>query len=182
MKYKHVFSICAYKDSPYLERCIRSLKGQTWSSHIIICTSTPSRYIDELAWRYGIKVFVRHGESSMKDDWNFAYAAADGELVTIAHQDDMYHKDYVKELMAAYRRYPDMTVFTTDYGIVKNGRLLTGNKMLWIKRLLRMPLSPKGALEPTILPAPGNTCPRTSQQPHCWAVGTVFLSGAPGEN
>lgn len=45
MKYKHVFSICAYKDSPYLERCIRSLKGQTWSSHIIICTSTPSRYI-----------------------------------------------------------------------------------------------------------------------------------------
>lgn len=140
MKYKHVFAICAYKDSPYLERCIRSLKAQTAASHIIICTSTPSRYIDELAWNYGIKVFVRHGESSIKEDWNFAYSSADGELVTIAHQDDMYHKDYARELLAAYRDYPDMTVFTTDYVIVKKGRLITGDKMLWIKRLLRLPL------------------------------------------
>ena len=28
MKHKHVFAICAYKDSPYLESCIRSLMGQ----------------------------------------------------------------------------------------------------------------------------------------------------------
>ena len=53
MKYKHVFSICAYGDSPYLEACIRSLKEQTVPSHIILCTSTPSSYIDRLAWRYG---------------------------------------------------------------------------------------------------------------------------------
>ena len=25
----HTFAICAYKESPYLEACIRSLKGQT---------------------------------------------------------------------------------------------------------------------------------------------------------
>ncbi|MCC8026208.1 MAG: glycosyltransferase family 2 protein [Clostridium sp.] len=140
MRYKHVFSICAYKDSPYLERCIRSLKAQTAPSHIIICTSTPSRFIDGLAWKYGIRVFVRQGESNIRDDWNFAYASAEGELVTIAHQDDMYHRDYTKELLAACRRYPDMTVFTTDYVIVKKGKLITGDKMLWIKRMLRLPL------------------------------------------
>ena len=56
MRYKHVFAICAYKDSPYLERCIRSLKAQTVPSHIIICTSTPSSYIDRLAWKYGLQV------------------------------------------------------------------------------------------------------------------------------
>ena len=50
MRYKHVFAVCAYKDSPYLEQCIRSLKAQTVPSHIIICTSTPSSYIDRLAW------------------------------------------------------------------------------------------------------------------------------------
>lgn len=65
---------------------------------------------------------------------------ADGELVTIAHQDDMYHKEYVERLLAAYRAYPDMTVFTTDYVIVKNGRLITGDAMLWVKRILRLPL------------------------------------------
>lgn len=140
MKYSHVFSICAYKDSPYLEQCIRSLKAQTAASHIILCTSTPSPFIHGLACRYGIEVFVRHGESNIKDDWNFAYSKAEGDLVTIAHQDDIYHRDYAKELLAAYRKYPDMSVFTTDYVIVKNGRLITVDKMLWIKRFLRLPL------------------------------------------
>lgn len=140
MKYKHVYAVCAYGDSPYLERCIRSLKAQTLPSHIILCTSTPSSYIDRIAWKYGVQVFARQGESSIKDDWNFAYAMADGELVTIAHQDDMYHREYSASLMSAYRRYPDMTVFTTDYAIVKNGTLITGDAMLWVKRLLRLPL------------------------------------------
>ena len=89
MKHKHVFAICAYKDSPYLESCIRSLVGQRTKSPVILCTSTPSPYIDGLAGRYGIPVFVRDGASNMRDDWNFAYHMADGELVTIAHQDDV---------------------------------------------------------------------------------------------
>lgn len=66
MRYKHVFAICAYKDSPYLEQCIRSLKAQTVPSHIIICTSTPSSYIDRLAWKYGLQVYVRQGESNIR--------------------------------------------------------------------------------------------------------------------
>ena len=33
-----------------------------------------------------------------------------------------------------------MTVFTTDYVIVKQGTLITGDAMLWIKRILRTPL------------------------------------------
>ena len=140
MKYKHVFAVCAYKDSPYLERCIRSLKAQTVPSHIILCTSTPSSYIDRIAWKYGIQVFVRQGESNIRDDWNYAYSMADGELVTIAHQDDMYHREYSANLMSAYKKYPDMTVFTTDYVIVKEGKLITGDAMLWVKRLLRLPL------------------------------------------
>lgn len=66
MRYKHVFAVCAYKDSPYLEQCIRSLKAQTVPSHIIICTSTPSSYIDRLAWKYGLQVCVRQGESGIR--------------------------------------------------------------------------------------------------------------------
>lgn len=140
MKYKHVFSICAYKDSPFLERCIRSLAAQDVPSHIILCTSTPSPFIDRLAQKYGIQVFVRDGESNIRDDWNFAYRMADSELVTIAHQDDMYHREYAGELLKAYAKYPDMTVFTTDYVIIKDGRLIVGDKMLWVKRMLRLPL------------------------------------------
>lgn len=140
MEHTHVFAICAYKDSPYLESCIRSLLGQRTKSHVILCTSTPSPYIRKIAGAYGIPVYVRDGESGIRDDWNFAYHMADGDLVTIAHQDDVYHKDYVTELLKAFRRYPDMTVFTTDYVIIKKGKLIRGDKMLWIKRLLRAPL------------------------------------------
>ena len=93
MKHKHVFAICAYKDSPYLESCIRSLMGQRAKSPVILCTSTPSPYINGLAGKYGIPVFVRDGSSIMRVDLIFAYHMADGELVTIAHQDDENHKD-----------------------------------------------------------------------------------------
>ena len=87
------------------------LRPRPVPSHIIICTSTPSSYIDRLAWKYGLQVYVRQGESNIKDDWNFAYSMAEGGLVTIAHQDDMYHRDYSAGLLAAHKRYPDMTVF-----------------------------------------------------------------------
>ena len=44
MRYEHVYAIPAYGDSPYLESCIRSLKGQSSPSPILLCTSTPSPY------------------------------------------------------------------------------------------------------------------------------------------
>ena len=45
----HTFVICAYKESPYLEECIKSLKKQTLKSEIIISTSTPNDLIKKLA-------------------------------------------------------------------------------------------------------------------------------------
>lgn len=140
MMKRHIFAICAYKDSPYLEACIRSLKAQSVPADIILCTSTPSGYIDSLAGRYGIPVFVRQGESGIKDDWEFAYHMADAELVTIAHQDDMYQKDYKKTLLESYARYPDLTVFTSGYAVVKEQKLVRFEKVEFIKRFLRLPL------------------------------------------
>lgn len=136
----HTFAICAYHDSPYLEACIRSLKGQSVPSDIILCTSTPSGYIDSLAEKYGIPVYVREGKSDIGDDWNFAYHTADAELVTIAHQDDLYQRDYGKLLLEAYERYPDMTLFTGGYTVVKDEKLVKFEKVEFVKRFLRIPL------------------------------------------
>jgi glycosyltransferase involved in cell wall biosynthesis len=46
---EHCFVIPAYKNSPYLENCIQSLLKQTVKSEIILTTSTPSTFIEELA-------------------------------------------------------------------------------------------------------------------------------------
>lgn len=137
---QHTFAISAYKDSPYLEACIRSLKKQTVPTDIILCTSTPSGYISGLASKYGIPVYVRDGVSGIQDDWNYAYHMADSRLVTIAHQDDMYHRDYVKILLEQFQRYPDMTMFTSNYVNVKDGKLKNHDVELLIKRILRLPL------------------------------------------
>ena len=136
----HTFADCAYKDSPYLESCLRSLRGQSLESDIILCTSTPSVYIDNLAKRYSVPVYVRYGKSGIKEKGNFAWHMADAKLVTIAHQDDMYHRNYVRDLLRAYKKYPDMTLFTGGYTVVKDGELKEFEKVEFIKRILRLPL------------------------------------------
>ncbi len=152
----HVFVICAYKDSPYLEQCIRSLLRQTCPSEIYITTSTPSDYITFTAHKYRIPVFVREGESSLKDDWRFAVevGSRDHDLVTITHQDDVYRRDYVRELGKAYEKYPDMSVFASDYVVLRTEehevsdgelypvgtRVVTGDPVRLVKKILRLPL------------------------------------------
>lgn len=145
----HTFAVCAYKDSPYLEACIRSLKEQSDPSEIICCTSTPSPYIERIVEKYQVPLYVREGKSNIREDWMFAYRKAHGRLVTIAHQDDVYRKDYAKELKKSYARYPDLLVFVSDYLTLKmkageenaeNAKVEAFNLVWLVKKLLRLPL------------------------------------------
>lgn len=137
---QHIFAICAYKESPYLESCIKSLRKQTTQSEIILCTSTPCSFIKKIADKYAIQLFVRDGISDIQADWNFAYQSADSRFVTIAHQDDIYHKTYLEHLLKAAEMYNDMSVFTTDYVTVKNGKIQTAERVELVKKMLRIPL------------------------------------------
>ncbi len=145
---KHCFAVSAYGESPYLEACIRALKAQSISTDIIICTSTPNELIRQTAADYELPLYIRDGSSSLKNDWNFAaetaHTARGAELVTIAHQDDIYHRDYVSELMTAADRYPDMSLFCTRYRTIdKDGNVLA-TRAENVKRLLRLPLRLRG--------------------------------------
>jgi glycosyltransferase involved in cell wall biosynthesis len=149
-KKKHIFAVCAYKESEYLENCVRSLVDQSVRSDIIICTSTPNDYIYDIAKKYDINVFVRDGESDIRDDWNFAYNTANASYVTVAHQDDEYDRDYVKCLIRAVNRFRrknkvsnnerDFIMFLTDYYPIKNGQRGPRDINCRIRRLLRTPL------------------------------------------
>lgn len=154
---RHTFAVCAYGESPYLEACLQSLKHQKKGLHgagkctdepakskIILCTSTPSAFLEAAAARHGIPLYVREGKSSLRDDWNFAVACAKektgAELVTIAHQDDIYHADYAAALLNAARRYPDLSVFCTRYRTIDGAGKLIYGKAEAVKRILRLPL------------------------------------------
>lgn len=141
---KHCFSVCAYKDSPYLERCVQSLKGQNVKSKIIMSTSTPSDYIKNIAEKYGIEYYIREGNSDIQEDWNFAYNHADADYVTIAHQDDEYAPEYTEALFKAVDKYDDISLFITDYMPIKNNKVGKRDINSKIRRFLRIPLKISG--------------------------------------
>lgn len=144
----HTFAVCAYKDSPYLEECLRSVTSQTVKSEVICCTSTPSSYIRELTARYQVPLYVRDGASNIREDWMFAYGKAQGRFVTIAHQDDRYRSDYAEKLLKAWKKYPDLLLFASDYLTIrmteKEGEMKAipeSFNMVWlVKKILRLPL------------------------------------------
>lgn len=138
------FVICAYGESPYLEACVRSLLRQALKGNISIATPTPSAYIDGIAGKYGIPVFVRKErgdiEGSIAADWNYAYSLADTPLVTLAHQDDVYGRRYAERVLEALNRAKRPLIAFTDYGEIRGGRFVRDNRLLWIKRLMLLPL------------------------------------------
>ena len=138
--YKHTFAICAYKESPFLEECICSLKNQTKQSNIIMVTSTPNEHIEKMAQKYQIPLYVNKREKGITQDWNFAYRKADAELVTIAHQDDVYLPEYSEEIMKMIGKNSKPLIAFTNYGELREGRPVLKNKLLQVKRILLFPL------------------------------------------
>lgn len=133
----HTFAICAYKESPYLEECIKSIINQSIKTNVIIASSTKNKYIESLAKKYKIESFYRNGKSDIQDDWNFAVSCCKTELVTVAHQDDAYDKYYAEKILENYTGKE--LLLTTDNYYYINGRSVN-NRNLKIKKVLKFPL------------------------------------------
>lgn len=136
----HTFVICAYKKSAYLEDCILSIMKQSYKSNVIISTGTPNDYIDGLAQKYELKVMVNTNHPCLANDWNYAMKLANTSLVTLAHQDDIYGKDYTKKIVSAYESANKPIIFFSDYGELRNGKIVRNNRLLRIKKLMLSPL------------------------------------------
>ena len=137
---KHTFVICAYKESSFLEECIESLKNQTVKSTIIMATSTPNSYIEDIARKHNIELFVNEGEKGISADWNFGISKAKTQYVTVAHQDDVYRRNYTVECMHAMENGKKPLIFFTNYEELRNGEPCHSNKLLSVKRLMLFPL------------------------------------------
>lgn len=136
----HAFVICAYGESKYLEECIQSLLRQTIKSRILIATSTPNEFINELGRRYRLEVYINRDGQGIADDWNFAYAQADSKYVTLAHQDDIYEPTYVEIMLNQLQKANKPLIFFSDYGEIRQGRKVKVNLLLRVKRILLTPM------------------------------------------
>ncbi len=134
----HTFVIPAYKKSPYLERCVQSLLNQTVKSNIIIATSTPSAYLQNIANKYQIDYAVNPvAESSIAADWNFALRQAQTSWVTIAHQDDIYHPAFTEQVVK--RSNANILIAFTNYEDVVNDAIRKASLNAWVKQTLLLP-------------------------------------------
>ena len=145
---KHLFLICAYKESAYLPACIDSLLKQTEPSQILLCTATPSDYLAETAARHGFDYCVNPDAPNIAGDWNFALAEAKkrgADYATLCHQDDLYLPDYGKRFREAAQRDPRLLIWFSDYGEQRGEEAVFSSRLLTIKRLLLTPLRPRFA-------------------------------------
>ena len=131
---KHTFVILAYNISDDLEECIKSVINQSVKSNVVIATSTPNDYIIDLSSEYSLGVMINEAKSNKGRDYNFAIDSFDTPLVTIAHQDDLYDRNYVKEIKRCYKKNKDATIiFTDNYEIHNDKKIKKSKKLFWIR-------------------------------------------------
>jgi hypothetical protein len=120
---------------------MKSLKTQKSDSVIKLATSTPSDYIEDLCSRYNIEYCVRNGESGIADDWNYAYSLAETDYVTIAHQDDVYYKEYGRKMIECLdKSHTTGLIAFSDYSELRDDVESKGGLNLYIKRVLLVPI------------------------------------------
>jgi len=135
----HTFIIPAYKDSAHIEECLISLKNQTKESKIIIVTSTPSEYFQQIAEKYAVEIIVNNtANKGIAGDWNFGLAQAETKFVTLAHQDDIYECNYLERVLQKTDQKNTQIVFT-DYSEWLDGKIRPRSRNLKIKKFLLFP-------------------------------------------
>lgn len=139
----HTFVVLAYKESIYLEECIKSVLNQKYNSNVVIATTTDNNFIRDIANKYKIDVVVgKH--TSIGGDFDFAIKTGNTELITIAHQDDVYDYEYSFNIVESYQKNKNASIIIPNYYELKGDKKVTKNINLIIKRLLLSPLRIRG--------------------------------------
>lgn len=145
---QHSFIILAYKESVFLEDCIRSTLHQTLRSKVEIATSTPNEHISKLAEKYGLPLHTNTNGGSIGKDWNFALAKASTPFVTLAHQDDIYHSDFALSCVTSAEKNKEsdpLIVFTASL-TERNGAINTMDYKNILRWLLVLPFHFKNCI------------------------------------
>ena len=135
----HTFVVLAYKESSYLEDCIKSVLNQEYKSDVVIATTTNNEFIKNFSKKYHLNV-ITGMHTSIGGDFDFAIKCAKTPLVTIAHQDDIYDYNYSKKMVDAYLKNKNSIILFSDYYEIRDQEKIHKNKNLRIKRILLTPL------------------------------------------
>lgn len=125
MKYKYTFLCPSYK-SDFLEESLRSMLGQTLHNFKILlsddCSPAPIYEVYKkikkglpppdggncLSYR---RNHVNFGGARLVDHWNLLLDLCDTDYLIIASDDDVYSKDFLREIDLLAGKYPQLDIF-----------------------------------------------------------------------
>lgn len=128
--------VLAYGESPFLADCLSSLAAQDEKAPIVVATSTPSNHISRAATAVGAQVKVNPTHRGIAADWNFGLQVSDARYVTLAHQDDVYSPDFVRESLSALSASSDAVLAFTGYQEIDDAGVPKSSKISRIKHLI----------------------------------------------
>ena len=132
--------MCAYGESPYLENASVLLPDKlpkaTFLSLLLLRI-----IIFLLPQKNMVFPFISTRVKKVwRGDWNFGYDHAKTPLVTLAHQDDRYYKNYTEDVLAALNALPSPLLVFTDYNERRENRTVVSNHLLKVKRFMLLPM------------------------------------------
>lgn len=135
--------VCAYKECEYLEESILSVINQSVKTRVVISTSTPNDFINGLAEKYHLEVWVNPDGGHTKD-YNFAIQKTSTPVCIMAHQDDLMQTDFVKKSLEAINDSDRPIIAFTDYKEMHGTTIdKADSQMVRIKRFLLWPMKIK---------------------------------------
>lgn len=137
----HTYVVLAYKESEYLEECIKSVLNQKYPSKVVVATSTPNEFIQNIVRKYSLEIIVNPNPGrGIGYDFDFAVSCGKTKLATVAHQDDIYDYEYSDLIVKAYKKNQDSLIVFSDYYEIREEGKVYSNTNLKIKRILLFPL------------------------------------------
>ena len=121
--------IPVYKVEQYLDKCISSVRNQTYSHlEIILVDDGSPDNCGQMCDMYAAsddRIVVIHKENGgLSDARNAAINIAKGEYITFVDSDDFIHEDYIEYLYSLIKKYDaDMSICEFDY-ITEEGQRL----------------------------------------------------------
>lgn len=121
--------IPAHNGERYLKQVLESALNQNrLADEIVLIDDASTDATAEIARRYGDKIKYHFNDwaTGFVDAWNRAIHKTTGDFITILHQDDLLHPDYLKHIEAAIKTFPQVRHFYTGYNYINERSEITG--------------------------------------------------------
>ncbi|MFH1641480.1 MAG: glycosyltransferase [Nanoarchaeota archaeon] len=119
-----------YNGAKFIERTLDSVLSQTYKNYEIILVNDESPdNVGEVVNRYisfhpGIKyIYLEQKNKGLGGARNTAIKHANGEIIAILDQDDIWYPNKLEKVHAIYNKYPKVSIVCHDQYIRENGRI-----------------------------------------------------------